>query len=575
MNIERIINVANGEAEADLVLCNAEVFNVFTKEMIHADVAIVDGIIAGVGQYSDRRAKEVVDLKGAFLVPGFINAHCHVESSMVVPEIYCQEELRHGVTTLITDPHEIANVLGLDGILYMLRASENVPVNYFVQLPSCVPATCFEHAGATLEAEDLLTLKNYPRVLGLGEMMNYPGVLSTDQLVIKKLEAFQDRIIDGHAPGLTGRNLQAYASSGICTDHESSTSSEALEKLRAGIAVLVRQGSASRNLKTIISGVLEAQVDTRNLAFCTDDKHLSDIRREGTIRQNLKMAVELGLDALTALQIATWNAAKIYKLSNIGAVAPGYKADLVILKNLSDFNISAVYKDGCLMVKEGQLLHQIPNSFAGGAICNTVNLPTVEESDLMLPDWDCLPVIRIHAGEITTSKEWVKKADVSDRIADGYLRKVVVLERHHATGNIGVGLMAGYGLNHGAVATTVAHDSHNLIVVGDNDKDILFAMQVIQSMKGGYCIVKDGKEIGSLPLRVGGLMSDVPTEEFLLALDDMLKKAADLGVSSGIDPFITLSFIALPVIPSIRLTDCGMFDVDHFCMFENDSEKER
>jgi len=575
MNIKRIIDVAKGESEADLLLCNAKVFNVFTKEIIHADVAIVDGIIAGVGQYIDKCAKEIIDLEGAFLVPGFINAHCHVESSMVVPERYCQEELRHGVTTLVTDPHEIANVLGLDGILYMLGASENAPVNYFVQLPSCVPATCFEHAGATLRAEDLLTLKNHPRVLGLGEMMDYPGVLSADTFIMKKLEAFQDMIIDGHAPGLTGCRLQAYTACGIRTDHESSTASEALEKLRAGMAVLVRQGSASRNLKEIISGVLKAQVDTRNLAFCTDDKHLSDIRREGTIRQNLKMAVALGLDSLTALQIATWNAAQIYKLKNIGAIAPGYQADLVILKDLSEFHISAVYKDGCLMVKEGKLLQQKPDSFATGAICDTVNLPPVEEKDLILPDWDRLPVIRIHSGEIITSKEWVKKAEVPDRIADGSLRKVVVIERHHATGNIGVGLIAGYGLHHGAVATTVAHDSHNLIVVGDNNDDILFAIQVIKEMKGGYCLVKDGKDVGSLPLRVGGLMSDVPVEEFLTALDDMLKKAADLGVSPGIDPFITLSFIALPVIPSIRLTDCGMFDVDRFSMFDHCSEKEQ
>lgn len=568
MERARAVKAALGEVQADLVLRNARVVNVFTGEIVPADVAVDGGYVVGVGRYD--KGRETVDLEGRYLCPGFVNAHCHVESSMVVPQRYCREELRHGVTTLITDPHEIANVAGLEGIRYMLDASEGAPVNYYVMLPSCVPSTPFEHAGAVLDAEELLTLKDHPRVLGLGEMMNYPGVAGCDAGVLAKLEGFGDRVVDGHAPGITGRGLQAYAAAGIRTDHESVAWAEAREKLRAGMAVLVREGSASRNLTDLITGALADGVDTANMAFCTDDKHLADLRREGSVRHNVCLAVGLGMEPVRALQMATINAARIYGLRDQGAVAPGYRADLVVLEDLEGFRVRAVYKDGVRVVEDGTVLAAEVGAPVPGAICRSVRLPGLTGEALALPPRAAQPVIVLQAGQILTGHGTVPAQEVPARIAEGSLRKIAVVERHHATGHVGVGLIAGYGLGHGAVATTVAHDSHNLIVVGDNDGDMLRAVQELADLQGGYCLVRDGAVLGSLPLPVGGLMSAAPAEEFLPALEGLLEQARAMGVAEGIDPFITLSFTALPVIPALRLTDMGMFDVERFAFVEKE-----
>ena len=562
MDLLRNIKTALGELRAELVLRNARVINVLTGEIVRADVAVTDGTIVGVGRYEAGR--ETVDLNGRYLAPGFINAHCHVESSMVTPWQYCREELRHGVTTLITDPHEIANVAGMEGVRYMLDASEDVPVNYYVQLPSCVPATGFEHAGAVLTAEKLLELKRHPRVLGLGEMMNYPGVIGCDSNVLAKLDAFSDRIIDGHAPGVTGNGLQAYAAAGIQTDHESVTWEEAREKLRAGMAVLIREGSASRNLTELVRGLLRDGVDTSNMAFCTDDKHLADIRREGTIRHNMCMAVALGMAPVTAIQLGTRNAARIYGVKGLGAVAPGCRADMVVLEDLRDFTVHEVYKDGVCVVRAGEVLTKETPVPAGDRICHSVHLAPLGQRDLSLPDRGIQPVIALQPGQITTGHESVETGAVEREMAAGALRKIAVLERHHATGHVGVGLISGYGLTHGAVATTVAHDSHNLIVVGDNDDDMRAAIRKIETMEGGYCLTMDGEVVGALPLPVAGLMSDRPADEFIPLLEKLLERARAMGVAPGIDPFTTLSFVALPVIPALRLTDAGMFDVDRF-----------
>ena len=343
MDRKQAILTALGQSQPDLVLKNAKIIDVLGGGVYEGDVAIRDGFIAGIGSYD---APQAVDLQGRYLAPGFINAHCHVESTMVLPEVYCREELRWGVTTVITDPHEIANVAGEDGIRFMLEASKGLPVNYYIQAPSCVPATPFEHAGAVLTAEKLEGFLHTPRVLGLGEMMNYPGVAGCDPEVLDKLERFSGTVIDGHAPGISGNGLQAYAAAGILTDHESICYAEALEKLRAGIAVLVREGSASKNLKDILAGVLRDRICTQNMAFCTDDKHLADVRREGTIRYNIKLAVELGMDPVEAIRMATINAARIYRLERLGAVAVGYRADLAVLDDLEGFTVHAVYKDG-------------------------------------------------------------------------------------------------------------------------------------------------------------------------------------------------------------------------------------
>ncbi|WP_101908393.1 adenine deaminase [Marasmitruncus massiliensis] len=558
MKKDWLIQTALGETRPDLVLQNGKVINVFTGEIVSADIAITRGVISGVGKYS---GKSNVDLDGKYVAPGFINAHCHVESSMVTPPAYCIEELKWGVTTVITDPHEITNVAGGEGVQFMLDSSEDLPINYYVQLPSCVPATPFEHAGAAFTADKMAPFLSHPRVLGLGEMMNYPGVSGRDPEVMAKLELFDGRVVDGHAPGITGNALQAYAAAGIHTDHESVTYGEALEKLRAGMAVLVREGSASKNLRDILSGVIANGIDTMNMAFCTDDKHLSDIRREGTILHNIKLAIELGMRPVAAIQMATINAARIYGLRDVGAVAPGYRADLVILNDLKALSVDEVYKDGKAYTE-----HATPRKgvTAGAGILHTVNLAPLEKTSFSLPDREKYPVIQIIPGQISTKKSSVSAQNVEEQIASGALRKIAVVERHHATGMIGVGLISGYGLTHGAVATTVAHDSHNLIVVGDNDADMAAAARELARVQGGYTIVADEDVKGTLALPVCGLMSSDSAQTLIRDLDKMIETARQAGVREGIDPFITLSFMALPVIPEIRITDMGVFDVTKF-----------
>lgn len=564
MDLTARIKTALGERKPDLVLKNATIVNVFTGQLEQGDAAIADGAVVGVGSYD---GDNCVDLTGKYLVPGFINAHCHVESSMVLPSAYCREELRHGVTTVITDPHEIANVAGTAGIDFMLSQSEGLPVNYYVQVPSCVPATPFEHSGAVLGAGELAPFRAHPRVTGLGEMMNYPGVAGCDSGVLEKLAAFRGTAVDGHAPSITGKGLQAYVCAGIRTDHESVTWEEAKEKLRAGMAVLVREGSASRNLEALVKGIVRDGVDTRNLAFCTDDKHLSDMRREGTIRHNMEMAISLGLSPVAAVQMATINAARVYGLSDQGAVAPGFRADLVVLDDLEKVAVSAVYKDGVRLVS-GTDVTWPPEQRPSGPICDTVRFAPLTKAALALPDRESYPVIGVVRGQIITEHRTLSAMEVKHGFASGTLRKMAVVERHHETGCVGVGLISGYGLTHGAVGTTVAHDSHNLILVGDNDGDLLLCAETLKQVHGGYCLCRDGKVLGVLPLEAGGLMSTEPTEQFLPQLDRMLALAKDMGVAEGIDPFITLSFMALPVIPALRLTDMGMFDVEKFAFVE-------
>lgn len=553
-----LIKTARGLAEADLIVKDARVLNVFTREILRADVAVRGGRVAGVGSYD--RAKEIIDAGGQYLVPGFVNAHCHVESSMVLPETYCTEELRRGVTTLITDPHEIANVAGADGIRYMLDAAVKVPVNYFVQLPSCVPATSHESSGAALNAGDLEALLGDPRVLGLGEMMDYPGVLRCEPHIMDKLDVADGLVVDGHAPDLRGRELSAYAAAGIHTDHESVRFEEARDKLRAGMAVLIREGSSCKNLDEILSGMIANGIDTGRTAFCTDDKHLADIRREGTIRHCVRKAIASGIDPAEAYCMATINAARVYRLRDIGAIAPGYRADMVLISDLENVEISQVFKDGRDIERldfftRPRHIRQTPE--------NSVNLPPLTEKSFALPvpPEEGYPVIGIVGGQIVTRKSYIDDARVGGALEAGDLCKIAVIERHRATGNIGVGLLKGYGLKNGAVASTVAHDSHNLIVAGDNDGDMLLAAQEVRRIHGGFALVREGKPAASLPLPVYGLMSAEPPHEFIPALENMLRLLHEAGVGDEIDPLITLSFLALPVIPEIRVTDKGVFDV--------------
>ena len=564
---DRIRAVALGNNPADLLLQNGRVVDVLTETIYEADVVIADGKIAAIGPrgtYSE--AKQVLNLQGAYIAPGLINAHCHVESSMAAPESYVREELRWGTTTLITDPHEIANVAGAEGIRYMLRAGGQMPINYYVELPSCVPATPFEHAGCVMDAAAMAEVMHDKGVLGMGEMMNVPGVLYNDAEVHKKLDLFhaENRVIDGHAPTVTGKELQAYVASGIDTDHESMSWDEALEKLRAGLAVLVRQGSACRNLEPIIKGVLASGIDVQNLAFCTDDKHLSDMRKEGTIRYCVKLAVELGMSPVRALRIASINAAKIFGLRHVGAIAPGYDADIVVFNNLEDLEPLHVFWHGQDAWAEADKVVPVEPS---AVLKGSVRPAAFIEETFALSHFEAskeYPVIRMVPGDVYTERESMRGEDVADALAKGDVYLIAVLERHHGTGHVGLGLLRGYGLKNGAAATTVAHDSHNLIVIGTTPADMVVAARELVRVQGGYTLVHKGEVVGTVPLNICGLMSSAAPEELIVSLDEIAEKAHAHGVPNNIDPFISLSFMALPVIPRLKITDMGMFDVDKF-----------
>ena len=538
-----------------------------TGEIYEANVAIAEGVIAGVGDY--REGKKIVDATGKYILPGFINTHCHVESSMTTPQNYCVEELRWGVTTLITDPHEIANVAGAKGVKYMLEATRNLPVNYYVQVPSCVPATPFEHAGCVMDAEAMAELIDLDGVLGLGEMMNVPGVLGNAPDVLAKLELFKDKIIDGHAPMVSGKALQAYVASGIETDHESISWAEAKEKLRAGVAILVREGSASRNLTALVQGAVADGIDTTRMAFCTDDKHLADIRHEGTIRYCVKEAIVLGLEPIRTIQMAAINAAKIFGLRKLGAIAPGWQADVLVVDNLFHLKPEFVFHKGeDALAKLNAVQQVIPDVSLSGSV--HVAPFTVEAfNPSQFAEYKEYPVVEILSGQIVTERGSVHGKDVPRLLKEGKLCMLAVLERHHATGNIGIGLLRGYGLKNGAAATTVAHDSHNLLVAGTNSRDMYVAAQELIRVQGGYTLVRDGEVVDTLPLPICGLMSDAPAEELIPRLDEITAKAWAMGVPRDIDAFITLSFMALPVIPKLRVTDIGIFDVEKFEFISN------
>ncbi len=561
MKTETLIRCALEEEKPELVLKNARIVNVFTQEILSGDVAVSGGLIVGVGQYS---GQQEVDLQGQTVLPGWINAHVHVESSMISPVAYAEEELRQGVTTIITDPHEIVNVGGKTALRMILDCAEKARLNYYVMIPSCVPATPFEHAGAVMNAEDMEAFLSHPKVLGLAEMMNAPGVLGQDEQVMKKLKLFAGKPIDGHFPGGSGKALQAYAGAGIGTDHESTDYPEALEKMRSGMGVLIREGSACQNAEAILKGVIREGVDTSSLAFCTDDKHVAGIRQEGTIRVHLRKAVALGMDPAEAVCLATLHPARMYGLHRLGAVAPGYRADLTIVKDLQDFEVTRVMKDGVWL----EDLPAAPAETFDPCLLSTVHTAPLTAEDLQAPVGKVCHVIGLVPGQILTEHLTMTPEELQAGRASGEILLAAVSERHHATGNVGVGYVKGYGLRHGAVATTVAHDSHNLLLIGDNPKDMLTAAKEAARIGGGYVLAQDGAVVEALPLPLGGLMSLQPADSFMEKLQSIRERAYAMGVSPLIDPFTTLSFIALPVIPALRLTDCGLFDAEHFCFLQ-------
>lgn len=562
MNSTQLAKVAKGSKKADLVLKNCTIVNVFSHEMETGDIAITGGIIAGIGEYS---GKKEIDLKGKLVCPGFIDGHVHIESSMLTPPQFAKSVIPKGTTTVIADPHEIANVCGINGIEFMLDSSENLPLDVFIMLPSCVPSTDYENSGAILTAKDLEPLMGRERVLGLGEMMNYPGVINGNKEVHEKLKIAGDRRIDGHAPGVSGNELNAYISSGIKTDHECTTAEEMEEKISRGMYAIIREGSATRNLDTLIRGVNKNNL--RRILFCTDDKHPKSIKNEGHINYNVKAAIHHGIDPIDAIIMATLNTAECYGLKDRGAVAPGYIADLLVLDNLKDISVLQVFKRG-KMVAENDEPKFGARAVADHRVLDTVVLNKKMDINLDLHlKSDVVKVIQLVKDNIITGKV-IRKVDVDE----GYYRnntkldilKLAVIERHKETGNIGLGLVEGYGLKNGAVALTIAHDSHNIIVIGDNDMDMLTAIKELQKNEGGITICSRGKIVGSLILEVGGLMTDSPIDSVEEKLDEMAETAEKMGVNKGLDPFITLSFLALPVIPELKLTDRGLFDVTKF-----------
>jgi len=562
VRIKNRIDVASGRVKADLVLKNARIVSVFTEEILEGDVAIVGGEIAGIGQYE---GVEEIDLEGRYVAPGLIDGHVHIESSMVTPAQFAKTILPRGTTAIIADPHEIANVCGLEGIQYILDNSEVLPLDVFVMLPSCVPSTSFENAGAKLLADDLETFMNHPRVLGLGEMMDYPAVESASPEAIDKLAVADGKLIDGHGPVIKDKGLNAYVAGGIRTEHECTTVEEMIDRLRLGLYIQIREGSAARNLAELVAGVNKDNV--RRIFFCTDDRHPGDILVEGHIDNNVRLAISRGLAPITAIKMATLNAAEAYRLYNRGAVAPGYLADLIVFDDLKAFNIEMVFKGGRLVAEHGKALFEV-SEIASEAVVNTVNFKPVTADDLRIAmSSDFARVIRLLPHSLVTESA-VRKVvteygyfKYDDRLD---ILKLLVIERHHATGNIGKGLVEGFGLKNGAIATTIAHDSHNLIVIGDTNENLLAAIEEIQRIGGGIAMVKAGEVVASMPLPIGGLMSDEPIELVDQKLKDLLEVGYSLGVKRVYDPVMTLAFLALPVIPEIKLTDVGLFDVNKF-----------
>lgn len=548
------------EGKNTLVIKNANVVNVFTDEIVRADVAVYEDVIIGVGSYS---GENEIDAGGAYLAPGFIDAHVHIESSMVIPSSFMKVIMPHGTTTVIADPHEIANVAGTAGIRAMYKLTDELPLRVLFMLPSCVPATPFEHSGAKLVAEDMEQFMHKSRILGLGEVMDANSVINCSQEMLDKLRLFDKRPIDGHAPMLEGMGLNAYRVAGAFSDHECSTYEEVKQKLATGMNILLRIGSAANNMDGVLRRIAEERLPTRNMMFCTDDKHIEDIRREGHINANARMAVAAGIDPIDAIKMASYNAARAYGIRGVGAIAPGYKADMVLLEDLKDFKVKQVIsRFGRPYTGE----EQIPSPILPPQVFNSVRLPEISKYDLALRCHVSAPVIKMIPHQLVTELVYrdVERDENGCFIPSEGMVKLAVIERHHATGSMAVGILEGLGIKHGAVASTVAHDSHNLVVAGDNDEDMLMAIESLRDCGGGYSVVSRRVVLARLPLPIAGLMTAAPVNDVLEIQQALLDALYSLGAKRDSDPLIALSFMALPVIPAVKLTDEGLFDAVNF-----------
>lgn len=556
---QRIIAVAAGREKADLVLKNAKYLNVFSNEFLCGDIAVANGLIAGVGKYD---GKTEIDVSGKLVLPGFIDAHIHLESSMVTPAEFAKAVVAHGTTTVITDPHEITNVMGIDGVEYMIQASQNLPIDVHFMMPSCVPATEIDESGAQLDCKDIDLYLDNKKVLGLAEMMNYVGVINGDKNVLSKIVTSQahHKKIDGHAPELSGNDLNAYIAAGVYSDHECSTFENALEKLRKGQFIMIREGTAAHNLKALMP-LLTQQYYSRCM-FATDDKHPSDLLYGGHIDYIVKQALKNGADPIVTLKTATHHAARYFLLNNKGAIASGYLADIVVVDNLEDFNVETVFKCGKL-VFDGEVKDfsapTVDEKLAEKCF-DTFHLDSVTPSSFKVDGK--LGLIGLVGGELLT-----RNLGTADKIdVENDILKIACIERHKGTNHIGVGYVKGYSLKSGAVATSVAHDSHNIITVGCNDDDIAVAVNAIRDSKGGIAVVENGKIKALLELPIAGLMSDEPLTTVNEKLENAKSSAYELGADKSIDPFMTLSFLSLPVIPSLRITTKGVFDAENWKM---------
>ncbi|NOJ71665.1 adenine deaminase [Paenibacillus alvei] len=563
------IAAAGRRKPADLVITNGKIVDVFNLEIMEGDIAIVDGMIIGIG--GSYEGDRVIDAEGRYIAPSFIDTHVHIESAMVTPAEFARVVLPHGVTTVITDPHEIANVVGTDGIQYMLDASENLPLDVYVMLPSCVPCTPFEHAGAKLDAGSLEPFYAHPRVLGLAEVMDYPSVRrGDDDMVDKLLSSHRNgRMIDGHGAGLDEEAINVYRAVGIRNDHECVTAEEARARLRRGMYVMLREGSVAKDVEALIPAVTSS--NARRCVFCTDDKHLDELLHEGSVDHNARLAIRCGLDPLQAIQMASLNAAECFGLHTKGAIAPGYEADFLLLDNLHDLTIAQVYKAGNRVGDNGQYTGpQLHSADIPSQLMKTVHLPDITERDLQIElgnqERNC-HIIGINPNSLITT-HLVEAVDIEN----GYFRssvekdqlKIAIFERHHHTGCVGLGIVKGFGIQSGAIASTVAHDSHNLVVAGSNDRDMLTAIQALRQMEGGLVVTSGGEVLAAIELPLAGLMAINGYTKVLEDMEQLNEALARIGASQEFNPFVTLSFLCLPVIPELKLTDMGLFDFSSF-----------
>lgn len=564
--LSRLVSVAKGERPADLILANARVVNTFTGEIETGNVAIYGERIAGVGDY--QRAKQVLDLSGKYLAPGLINGHTHLESSMLDIGQYARAVVARGTTAVVTDLHEIANVCGLAGMRYVLDSARRLPLDLFLMAPSCVPATHLETSGAKIGLPDIRRILKWPGCIGLGEVMNFPGVLNGDAGVLGKIALAGEKPVDGHAPGVTGKDLDAYIAAGINSDHESVTLAEAGEKLAKGMFIMIREGSSEKNLEALLPLVTDRTY--QRCCFVVDDRSCADLRRDGDIDAVVRKAIGQGLDPVRAIQMATINPAGYFHLDGLGAVAPGYLANLIVLDDLAGLRINTVFYHGRTVAIEGKPVFDLPES-RDSRLTDTVNIRPFTRDAFRIPDTGAIrPIIEVVPGQIVTRKRMERVSNQDGNAAADTARdilKLAVVERHHATGNIGLGLVRGFGLKKGALASSIAHDAHNIVVVGTSDDDMFAAVKEIERLQGGLAIAAGGEVTGSLALPIAGLLSDEPLEKVAGQLERLEKLARDLGTTLP-SPFATLSFMALPVIPELKLTDRGLVDVNEFRLIE-------